>query len=85
MKVLVLGSGAKEHALAWAISKSHVLTGLFVAPGNSGTSEIAENIDNVDIEKPEQVVELCKKLNIDYCLAGNLPALNSGVVDSLQD
>lgn len=85
MKVLVLGSGAKEHALAWAVSKSHVLTGLFVAPGNSGTAEIAENIDNVDIEKPEQVVELCKKLNIDYCLAGNLPALNSGVVDSLQD
>lgn len=85
MKVLVLGSGAKEHALAWAMSKSHVLTGLFVAPGNSGTAEIAENIDNVDIEKPEQVVELCKKLNVDYCLAGYLPALNSGVVDALQD
>jgi phosphoribosylamine--glycine ligase len=85
VKVLVLGSGAKEHALAWAMSKSHVLTGLFVAPGNSGTAEIAENIDNVDIEKPEQVVELCKKLNVDYCLAGYLPALNSGVVDALQD
>ncbi len=85
MKVLVLGSGAKEHALAWAISKSHVLTGLYVAPGNSGTAEIAENIDDVDIEKPDQVVDLCKKLNIDYCLAGNLPALNSGVVDALQE
>ncbi|MDZ7792494.1 MAG: phosphoribosylamine--glycine ligase N-terminal domain-containing protein [Spirochaetia bacterium] len=39
MKVLILGSGAKAHALAWALEKSHLITGLYVAPGNSGTAE----------------------------------------------
>jgi len=84
VKVLILGSGAKEHALAWSIAKSHILTGLYVAPGNSGTAEIAENIETVDIKNPSKVVELCKSLEIDYCLAANLPSLNNGVVDALQ-
>ena len=44
MKLLLLGSGAREHALAWKICKSSQLEKLYVAPGNAGTSEIAENI-----------------------------------------
>ena len=85
MKFLILGSSAKEHALAWALSKSHILTGLYVAPGNSGTAEIAENIDSVDILDPEEVVDFCRSKKIDYCLAGHLPSLNNGVVDALKE
>ena len=44
MRVLVIGSGGREHALAWALNKSPMLTRLFVAPGNAGTAEVAENV-----------------------------------------
>ena len=45
MKVLLLGSGGREHALAWKINQSERLTKLYVAPGNAGTAEIAENVN----------------------------------------
>jgi len=85
VKVLVLGSGAKEHALTWSISKSHIITGLYAAPGNSGTAEIAENIDTINIQHPKEVLDLCTSLGIDYCVASDLHALNSGVVDTLRE
>ena len=45
MKVLLLGSGGREHALAWKINQSERLTKLYVAPGNAGTAGIAENVN----------------------------------------
>ena len=48
MKVLVVGGGGREHALAWKLSKSNIVTEVFVAPGNGGT-EIEELIQNIDI------------------------------------
>ena len=44
MKILLLGSGGREHALAWKMAQSSQLEKLYVAPGNAGTAEIAENI-----------------------------------------
>ena len=58
MKLLLLGSGGREHALAWKISKSSQLEKLYVAPGNAGTSEIAENIA-IDINNFEAVGNFC--------------------------
>ncbi|MFW5727384.1 MAG: phosphoribosylamine--glycine ligase [Spirochaetia bacterium] len=84
MKVLILGSGAKAHAMAWALDKSHLITGLYVAPGNSGTAEIAENIDSINPDDPSEVVEMCKKLSIDHCVVGTATAQYSGVVDALE-
>ena len=49
MKVLVVGGGGREHALAWKLSKSNMVTNVFVAPGNGGT-EIEELIQNIDID-----------------------------------
>ena len=49
MKVLVIGSGGREHALAWKLSKSNLVSEIFVAPGNGGT-EIEESIKNIDID-----------------------------------
>ena len=45
MKVLVLGSGGREHALAWKIKESNKLSKLFIAPGNAGTATVGENVD----------------------------------------
>lgn len=45
MKVLLLGSGGREHAFAWKFNQSKKLEKLFVAPGNAGTAEIAENVN----------------------------------------
>ena len=45
MRVLVIGSGGREHALAWKISQSPLVTKVFCAPGNAGTANVAENVD----------------------------------------
>mgnify|MGYP000560198431 CR=1 FL=1 len=45
MNILILGSGGREHTLAWKIAQSPSLNKLFVAPGNAGTDDIAENVD----------------------------------------
>ena len=83
MKVLILGSGAKAHALAWALDNSHLITGLYVAPGNSGTADIAENIDSIDPNNPSEVVALCTSLSIDYCLVATSRAQYNGMVEAL--
>mgnify|MGYP003543320647 CR=1 FL=1 len=45
MKLLLLGSGGREHALAWKIAQSPKIEKLFIAPGNAGTSNVGENVD----------------------------------------
>ena len=65
MKVLVLGSGAREHAIAWKFSKSNILSGLYVAPGNAGTEEIAENLPDVDPCDSASVISACRKYKLD--------------------
>ena len=83
MKVLVLGSGSREHAIAWKFSKSNLLSGLYVAPGNAGTEEIAENLYDVDPCNSASVINACKKYNIDFVFVGPEAPLAAGVVDDL--
>ena len=65
MKILLLGSGGREHALAWKISQSSQLEKLFVAPGNAGTNSIAENVElSVDDFKSIANFMLHNKVNI---------------------
>ena len=52
MKVLIIGSGGREHALSWKVSKSPKVTEVFVAPGNGGT-ELEEHITNIDIQSDD--------------------------------
>ena len=49
MKLLLLGSGGREHALAWKIAQSPKIEKLYIAPGNAGTSEVGENVAVIDI------------------------------------
>ncbi len=83
MKVLVLGSGAREHAIARKFSISNSISGLFVAPGNAGTAKIAENVSNLDIEDGNAVLDFCEKQSIDYVFVGSEQPLDMGVVDVL--
>ena len=65
MNVLILGSGGREHAFAYKIRQSKLCKNLYVAPGNSGTSEIASNLE-IQVNQFEHIVEAIKKFLINY-------------------
>ena len=83
MKVLVLGSGAKDHAIAWWFSKSKLIEGLYVAPSNPGTSAFAVNLPDVDPSDKDQVLAACRESGIDFVFIGTEEPLQTGVVDHL--
>ncbi|MFA7128710.1 MAG: phosphoribosylamine--glycine ligase, partial [Sphaerochaeta sp.] len=84
MRILVLGSGAKDHAIAWWFSQSRLINGLFVAPGNVGTESIATNLD-IDPADSKQVYEACQQHSIDYVFIGTEAPLFTGVIDYLNE
>ncbi len=83
MKVLVLGSGAKDHAIAWLFSKSKLIEGLYVAPSNPGTASFAVNLPDVNPADKKQVLAACKKYDIDFVFIGTEMPLQTGVIDHL--
>ncbi len=83
MRVLVIGSGGREHALAWKIAQSPMLTKLFVAPGNGGTGAVAENLA-VDLTDHAAVVELCARHEIDFVVVGPDAQVVAGLGDDLR-
>lgn len=85
MRVLVLGSGAKDHAMTWLFSQSKLIDGLFVAQGNVGTAAIAENLPEVDPSSPESVYQACCVHNIDFVFVGTEAPLFTGVIDYLNN
>ncbi|HQZ12627.1 MAG TPA: phosphoribosylamine--glycine ligase [Devosia sp.] len=83
MRVLVIGSGGREHALAWAISKSPRLEKLFVAPGNGGTAMLATNAE-IDITNHQAVLDLIKAENIDFVVVGPDAPVVAGLADDIR-
>jgi phosphoribosylamine--glycine ligase len=83
MNVLLVGSGGREHALALALSKSPRLTRLFVAPGNPGTAEIAENVV-IDAADHSAVIDFCRLMRIGLVVIGPEMPLVAGLVDALE-
>ncbi len=83
MKVLVLGSGAKDHAIAWWFSKSRLIEGLYMAPSNPGTASFAVNLPDVDPSDKNQVLAACRKYGIDFVFIGTEGPLQTGVIDHL--
>ena len=83
MRVLLIGSGGREHALAWAISKSPRVEKLFVAPGNGGTERIAENAE-IDITRHAAVVAFAQANAVDFVVIGpDAPAV-AGLADDVR-
>lgn len=83
MNVLIIGSGGREHALAWALKKSPLLKNLFIAPGNAGTTSVAENV-LLAISNPHDVVEFCEEEEIDLVVIGPEAPLAAGLTDALE-
>lgn len=83
MRVLVIGSGAREHALLLALSRDPQVTGLVVAPGNAGTARLAEQHD-VDITSSDEVVALARKVEADLVVIGPEVPLVLGVADAVR-
>lgn len=83
MRILVIGSGAREHALLLALSRDPQVTGLFVAPGNAGTARLAEQHD-VDITSGDDVIALARKVAADLVVIGPEVPLVLGVADAVR-
>ncbi|TVP70073.1 MAG: phosphoribosylamine--glycine ligase [Rhodobacteraceae bacterium] len=83
MNILVLGSGGREHALAWAILQNPKCDRLICAPGNAGMEALAECAD-IDICDGRQVVEFCSDNAIDFVVIGPEAPLAAGVADALR-
>jgi phosphoribosylamine---glycine ligase len=81
MKVLIVGSGGREHALAWKIAKSPKLTKLYIAPGNPGTAEVGENVD-IKVTDISGLVEFAKTNRIDLTVIGPDDVLAAGAADA---
>ena len=84
MKILLLGSGAREHALARALARDLQTAELVVAPGNPGTAAIATNL-NIDPSVPEEVVALATQMKADLVVVGPEAPLVAGVADAVRD
>ena len=82
MKILVLGSGGREHALCWKIAASPLVTKLWCAPGNGGIADDAECVA-IDIADHPAVIGFCKANAVDFVVVGPDAAVAAGVVDDL--
>ncbi|WP_317992942.1 phosphoribosylamine--glycine ligase [Bartonella gliris] len=82
MNILLIGSGGREHALAWKIAASPLLKKLYCAPGNPATIEFGENID-LNINDHSLVIDFCKTHSIDLVVIGPEAPLVAGITDSL--
>ena len=84
MKVLIIGSGGREHALCVAIKKSEKVSEIYCSPGNAGTYKIAKNIE-LDLENFSEIKDFVKKKDINLVIIGPEKPLVHGIVDYLKD
>ncbi len=83
MKILVVGSGGREHTLVWKLSQSEKVSKIYCAPGNAGTEILAENVDIADTDI-EALLEFAKKENIEMTFVGPEAPLVEGIVDKFE-
>lgn len=80
MKILILGSGGREHAFCWKLNQSDLCSQLFIAPGNAGTAQLGKNI-NIDINDFKAVKKVCISENIEMVVVGPEEPLVKGIYD----
>lgn len=84
MKVLIVGSGAREHALTWKAANSQYSPELLIAPGNAGTAELGQNIE-VDAEDVEGLAQVAMNESVDLTIVGPEVPLAAGLVDRFDE
>ncbi len=80
MKVLIIGSGGREHAIAWKVAQSPKVDKIYCAPGNAGIAEFAECVD-IDAMEFEKLAAFAKENDIDLTVVGMDDPLVGGIVD----
>src|SRR6185436_17836239 len=83
MNILIIGSGGREHALAWKMAASPLADKLYCAPGNAGIAQEAECVP-LDLTDHAAVIALCKTNKIDFVVVGPEAPLVAGIVDDLE-
>ena len=83
MNILLLGSGGREHALAWKLNQSPKLSNLYCAPGNAGIAQIAECV-NIQVTDHASILEFCKSNDISFVVIGPEGPLVEGLADELE-
>ncbi len=84
MRILLLGSGGREHALAWKISQSSKVDKLYIAPGNAGTAEVGENV-NIKVNDFESIKKFCLDKQIQMVVVGPEDPLVNGIYDFFKE
>ncbi|MCA9143030.1 MAG: phosphoribosylamine--glycine ligase [Planctomycetaceae bacterium] len=83
MNILIVGNGGREHALAWKVGKSPRADRVFVAPGNAGTAEDAENVD-IKAEDFPRLIKFAKENKVELTIIGPEAPLTAGIVDAFE-
>jgi phosphoribosylamine--glycine ligase len=83
MDVLLIGSGGREHAIAWKLKQSKQLGKLYIAPGNAGTAQCGENVEIKDSDTPA-LVDFAKQKRVGLVIVGPEEPLAKGVVDAME-
>ncbi len=83
MKVLVIGGGAREHAIAWKLNSSPHVTELYTAPGNAGTAQLGTNLD-ISATDVQGLVDAVKQHDVKLTIVGPETSLDAGVVDQFR-
>lgn len=84
MRILLLGSGGREHALAWKIAQSKQCSKLFIAPGNAGTGAVGENV-SIGVNDFERLKEFTTEQKVDMVVVGPEDPLVNGIYDAFKD
>ena len=84
MKILIVGSGGREHAIAWKISQNQKVKKIFAAPGNA-YNKLIKNCENVNINSSDEILNFAKKENIDLTIVGSEELLVDGIVDKFEE
>ncbi len=83
MKVLIIGGGGREHAIAWKLAQDHRIGHIYVAPGNAGSTEL-ERVENIELTGIDELVTFAKNNDIDLTIVGSEALLVEGIVDTFQ-
>ena len=84
MKIMIVGGGGREHAIAWAVAKSPKCDKLYAAPGNAGIAELAECVD-ISVMDADSLVAFAKEKDVDFVIVAPDDPLAAGVADAFLD
>ena len=75
MKILIIGSGGREHAIAWKVAQSPKAEKIFALPGNPGIGQVAENVSGISVDNHAAVLRFCQEKQIELVIVGpEIPA-----------